>query len=256
MLKSQRRTWIAMIILPAIDLKAGRCVRLEQGMPDKEKVYSADPGETARSWERQGAQWLHVVDLDGAFSGEPKNLAALEAIRAAIDIPIQFGGGNRTADTIRRVFDAGVNRVVLGTAALQSPDFLGETCSEFGDKIAVGIDARDGKVAIKGWADVTDTDAVEFGNKVAGLGAGLIIYTDIARDGMLLGPNTEALKKMAEEVSIPVIASGGVTNASDVEAITALAPGRIVGMIIGKALYEGTLTLEQAIKIASADGGE
>jgi len=240
-----------MVILPAIDLKDGRCVRLEQGKPDKEKVYSGDPAETARTWEQQGAQWLHVVDLDGAFSGEPKNLASLEAIRAAISIPIQFGGGNRTMDTLGRVFDIGVNRIVLGTAALQSPEFLTEACAEFGDKIAVGIDARDGKVAVKGWSDVTETDAIEFGRRVAEQGAELIIYTDISRDGMLCGPNTEALKRMAEGVSIPVIASGGISSLSDVAEITGLAPGRIVAMIIGKALYEETFTLTRALDIAA-----
>lgn len=241
-----------MVILPAIDLKSGRCVRLEQGRPEKEKVYSGDPAEMARTWAQQGAEWLHVVDLDGAFAGEPKNLTALEAIRAAVNIPIQFGGGARAMDTLSRVLDIGVNRVVLGTAALQSPEFLTEACAEFGDKIAVGIDARGGKVAVKGWSDVTDTDAGEFGAHVAKRGAGLIIYTDISRDGMLAGPNTDALKKMAEGVSIPVIASGGISSLSDVEEISRLAPGRIVGMIIGKALYEGTFTLRRALDVAAA----
>ena len=243
-----------MIIFPAIDLKDGRCVRLEQGRPDKEKVYSGDPAEMARNWASQGAEWLHVVDLDGAFTGEPKNLVALEAIRAAVEIPIQFGGGNRTTDTLTRIFDVGVSRAVLGTAALQSPEFLNKACSEFGDKIAVGIDARDGKVAIEGWSDVTDTDAVEFGNAVAELGAGLIIYTDISRDGMMSGPNIDALKKMAEGVSISVIASGGVSSLSDVETISSMASDRIVGMIIGKALYEGSFTLRRALDIAATSG--
>ena len=151
-----------MLILPAIDLKDGRCVRLEQGKPDKIKVYSGDPAAVAKDWEQQGAEWLHVVDLDGAFAGEPRNLAALEAIRAAISVPIQFGGGNRTMDTLQRVFDAGADRVVLGTAALQSPEFLGEACEKFGERIAVGIDARDGSVAVEGWSDVTNVEAVEF----------------------------------------------------------------------------------------------
>jgi phosphoribosylformimino-5-aminoimidazole carboxamide ribotide isomerase len=243
-----------MVILPAIDLKGGCCVRLEQGMPDKEKVYSGDPAEMARAWARQGAQWLHVVDLDGAFAGEPKNLSALKAIRAAVDIPIQFGGGNRTMDTLERVFDLGIDRLVLGTAALREPEFLRAACGEFGEKTAVGIDARGGKVAVKGWSDVTDTDAVEFAGEVARQGAGLIIYTDIARDGMMSGPNTGALKKMAEGVSIPVIASGGISRLSDVSDICGLVPGRIVGMIIGKALYEEAFTLERALEIAAADG--
>jgi phosphoribosylformimino-5-aminoimidazole carboxamide ribotide isomerase len=241
-----------MIILPAIDLKGGRCVRLEQGMPDKEKVYSGDPAEMARTWARRGAQWLHVVDLDGAFAGEPKNLTALKAIRAAVDIPIQFGGGNRTLDTLERVFALGIDRLVLGTAALREPEFLRAACGRFGDRTAVGIDARGGKVAVKGWSDVTDTDAVDFADEVARQGAGLIIYTDIARDGMMSGPNTNALKRMAESVSIPVIASGGISQLSDVSDICGLVPGRIVGMIIGKALYEGAFTLESALQIAVA----
>jgi len=243
-----------MIILPAIDLKGGRCVRLEQGKPDREKVYSGDPAEVARGWERQGAQWLHVVDLDGAFAGEPRNLDSLSAIREAINIPIQFGGGNRTMDTLALVFDVGVDRVVLGTAALESPDFLSEACAAFGEKIVVGIDARNGKVAVKGWSDVTDTDAVEFGREASAMGAGLIVYTDISRDGMLSGPNTEALKTMAESVSIPVIASGGISSPADVAEISRLAPGRIVAMIIGKALYEGSFTLRRALDIAAASG--
>ena len=187
-----------MIVIPAIDLRNGRCVRLSQGKPDKEKAYSDNPAEVAREWRDQGAQWLHVVDLDGAFTGEPRNLPALEAICGAIDIPVQFGGGNRTMEVIARVFDAGVDRVVLGTAALESPTFLSEAFREFGERIAVGIDASDGKVAVKGWRDVTDIDAVEFGKRVAGEGAGLIVYTDISRDGMLSGPNKEATKRMAD----------------------------------------------------------
>ncbi len=241
-----------MIILPAIDLKAGCCVRLEQGRPEKEKVYSGDPADVARNWEQQGAQWLHVVDLDGAFAGEPQNLASLEAIRAAVSIPIQFGGGARTRVLLTSVFDAGADRIVLGTAALESPDFLSEACGSFGEKIAVGIDARDGKVAVRGWNDVTDSDAIAFGNEVAARGAELIIYTDIARDGMLSGPNTDALKKMAEGVSTPIVASGGISSLADVAEVARLAPGRIVAMIIGKALYEGAFTLRRALDVVGA----
>jgi phosphoribosylformimino-5-aminoimidazole carboxamide ribotide isomerase len=236
-----------MIIFPAIDLKSGRCVRLQQGIAEKEKIYSDDPAEMARNWQRQGAQWLHVVDLDGAFAGETRNIDALKAICEAVDIPIQFGGGNRTIGIITRVFAIGVSRVVMGTAALQSPELLGQVCETFGEKIAVGIDARDGKVAVKGWQDVTKTDAIGFGKQIAERGAGLIIYTDIARDGMLSGPNKSALKKMAESVSIPVIASGGISTLADIAEISKLAPGRIIGMIIGKALYEGLFSLREAL---------
>jgi phosphoribosylformimino-5-aminoimidazole carboxamide ribotide isomerase len=240
-----------MIILPAIDLKGGRCVRLQQGMADREKVYSNDPAEMARNWEQQGAQWLHVVDLDGAFEGETRNIEALEAICAAVSIPVQFGGGNRTLDIITRAFDIGVSRVVLGTAALASPELLTQACAQFGERIAVGIDARDGKVAVQGWRDVTTIAAVEFGKRVEKQGAGLIIYTDIARDGMLAGPNRDALKKMAESVSIPLIASGGISSLADVSEISKLAPDRIVGMIIGKALYERLFDLKDALDIAA-----
>ncbi len=240
-----------MIILPAIDLKGARCVRLEQGKPEREKAYSNDPADVARSWERQGAQWLHVVDLDGAFADKPQNLPSLKAIRDAISIPIQFGGGNRTLDIIARVLDIGVNRVVVGTSALRSKGFLKQACQKFSDKIAVGIDARDGKVAVRGWVDVTDVDAIEFARHIAADGAGLIIYTDISRDGMLCGPNKDALKKMADKVSIPLIASGGISSLADVAEISKLAPGRITGMIIGKALYEGTFSLRQAIDTAT-----
>lgn len=243
-----------MIILPAIDLKGGRCVRLQQGIAEKEKVYSGDPAEMARKWETQGAQWLHVVDLDGAFAGETRNSDALKAICSAVRIPVQFGGGNRTLDIITRAFDLGVSRIVVGTAALQSPELLSSACRRFGENIAVGIDARDGKVAIQGWQDVTRIDAIDFGKHVAEQGAGLIIYTDIARDGMLSGPNKDALNKMAVSVPVPVIASGGISSLSDVAEISKLAPNRIVGMIIGKALYEGLFSLEDALNMVRDNG--
>lgn len=242
-----------MVILPAIDIKGGRCVRLQQGRADKEKVYFDKPAEVAREWKRQGAKWIHVVDLDGAFEGDTKNLSVLEAICSAVDIPIEFGGGNRNMEVLDRVFGVGVERAVLGTAALKSPDFLAEACDKFGEKIAVGIDARDGKVAIKGWVDVTEIDAIEFARRVADAGAGLVIYTDISRDGMMVGPNKAALKKMAESVSIPIIASGGISTLEDVAEISKLAPGRITGMIIGKALYENSFTLESALEVVEAN---
>ncbi|RJP21995.1 MAG: 1-(5-phosphoribosyl)-5-[(5-phosphoribosylamino)methylideneamino]imidazole-4-carboxamide isomerase [Candidatus Abyssobacteria bacterium SURF_5] len=236
-----------MVLYPAIDLKGGRCVRLEQGKPEREKVYFDDPATVARQWAAQGAQWLHVVDLDGALSSEPRNLPSLKTIRASVDIPIQFGGGNRTIDAVSAVLAIGANRVVLGTAALQSPDFLREACSKFGDRIAVGIDARDGRVAIRGWQDVTTMDAVMFAEQVERAGAGHIIYTDIARDGMLTGPNLQALKHMADHCSVSLIASGGIARLDDVAAVARLAPGKIVGMIIGKALYEGAFSLPEAL---------
>jgi len=243
-----------MVILPAIDLKEGRCVRLEQGKPDREKVYSGDPAEVARGWERQGAQWLHVVDLDGAFLGEPQNLHQLKSIRSAVNIPIQFGGGVRTLEILETLFSIGTDRVVLGTVALESPELLRQACDRYASRIVVGIDARNGKVAVKGWHDVTAIDALDFGARVAKEGVELIVYTDIARDGMLVGPNKGALKRMTEEVPISIIASGGVSSLADVAEIRNLAPHRIVGMIIGKALYEGSFKLKEAIDIAATNG--
>ncbi len=239
-----------MLVIPAIDLKDGRCVRLRQGDLRRETVYSEDPAATALRWERQGAPLLHVVDLNGAVAGAPKNLAAIAAILRAVAVPIQVGGGIRTLETIRRYLAEGVQRVVLGTAALQDRGLLERACAEFPGRILAGVDARDGKVAVRGWTSLSDRTALDLLDSLSGCALGGIVYTDIARDGMLAGPNLTALRTVADRAAWPVIASGGITRVEDLEAIKALSP-RIQGAIVGKALYEGTLDLAAAIAAAA-----
>src|SRR3990172_1952640 len=206
-----------MLIIPAIDLKEGKCVRLEQGLMDSATVYSDDPASTARHWEAQGAEILHVVDLDGAFAGVPKNLDAIKAIRAAIKIPIEVGGGIRDLATIRTLVSIGIDRIILGTAAIENPAFVQEACNEFHGRIIVGIDAKDGMVAIKGWAEVTKVQAIDLAKHMQEYGVIAVIYTEIKRDGMLSGPNIEATQALAKALHIPVIASGGVHTMKDIE---------------------------------------
>jgi phosphoribosylformimino-5-aminoimidazole carboxamide ribotide isomerase len=237
-----------MLIIPAIDLKEGKCVRLEQGLMDKATVYSDDPATTARHWESQGAELLHVVDLNGAFAGLPKNLDAIKAIRAAIKIPIEVGGGIRDLDTIRTLVSIGIDRIILGTAAVENPDFVREACAQFPGRVIVGIDAKDGMVAIKGWAEVTKVHAVELAKQMQEHGVIAIIYTDIKRDGMLSGPNIEATKALAEALRIPVIASGGVHTMKDIEALLTVRHSGVSGVITGKAIYSGSLDLKEAIQ--------
>jgi phosphoribosylformimino-5-aminoimidazole carboxamide ribotide isomerase len=236
-----------MLIIPAIDLKEGKCVRLEQGLMDKATVYSDDPATTAKHWEAQGAELLHVVDLNGAFAGVPKNLDAIKAIRGAIGIPIEVGGGIRDMPTIRTLVSIGIDRIILGTAAIEDPAFVQEACREFPGRIIVGIDARDGLVAIKGWAEVTKVKAVDLAIQMQDYGVIAIIYTDIKRDGMLSGPNIEATKALAEALRIPVIASGGVHTMKDVENLLAVRYSGVSGVITGKAIYSGSLNLKEAI---------
>jgi phosphoribosylformimino-5-aminoimidazole carboxamide ribotide isomerase len=236
-----------MLIIPAIDLKEGKCVRLEQGLMDKATVYSDDPATTARHWESQGAELLHVVDLDGAFAGLPKNQDAIKAIRAAIKIPIEVGGGIRDLETIRTLVTIGIDRIILGTAAVENPDFVREACAAFPGRIIVGIDAKDGMVAIKGWAEVTAVTAVDLAKQMQEHGVIAIIYTDIKRDGMLTGPNIEATKALAEALHIPVIASGGVHTMKDIENLLTVRHSGVSGVITGKAIYSGSLDLKEAI---------
>jgi phosphoribosylformimino-5-aminoimidazole carboxamide ribotide isomerase len=236
-----------MLIIPAIDLKEGKCVRLEQGLMDKATVYSDDPATTAKHWEAQGAELLHVVDLNGAFAGVPKNLDAIKAIRGAIRIPIEVGGGIRDMPTIRTLVSIGIDRIILGTAAIENPAFVQEACREFPGRIIVGIDARDGLVAIKGWAEVTKVKAVDLAMQMQDYGVIAIIYTDIKRDGMLSGPNIEATKALADALRIPVIASGGVHTMKDVENLLAVRYSGVSGVITGKAIYSGSLNLKEAI---------
>jgi phosphoribosylformimino-5-aminoimidazole carboxamide ribotide isomerase len=237
-----------MLIIPAIDLKEGKCVRLEQGLMDKATVYSDDPATTARLWESQGAEVLHVVDLNGAFAGVPKNLDAIKAIRGAIKIPIEVGGGIRDIATISSLVAIGIDRIILGTAAIENPAFVQEACGMFPGKIIVGIDAKDGMVAIKGWAEVTKVKAIDLAKQMQEYGVIAIIYTDIRRDGMMTGPNIEATKALAEALRIPVIASGGVHTMKDIEDLLAVRCKGVTGVITGKAIYSGSLNLREAIQ--------
>ncbi len=236
-----------MLIIPAIDLKEGKCVRLEQGLMDKATVYSDDPGTTAKHWESQGAELLHVVDLNGAFAGVPKNLEAIMAIRAAVKMPIEVGGGIRDIATIESLVAIGIDRIILGTAAIENPDFVQEACVKFPGRIIVGIDAKEGMVAIKGWAEVTRVRAVDLALKMQDYGVIAVIYTDIKRDGMLSGPNIEATRDLAKALHIPVIASGGVHTMKDIENLLTVRHAGVSGVITGKAIYSGSLNLREAI---------
>ncbi len=238
-----------MIVIPAIDLKDGKCVRLEQGLMDKDTVFNDNPGAQALEWERQGAEWLHIVDLDGAFAGEPKNRDAIESILKAITIPAQLGGGIRDIETIEAYLSLGLSRVIIGTAAQRNPELVREACAKFPGQIVVGIDAKNGMVAVQGWAEVTDMTAVELAKKFEGFGVSAIIYTDISRDGMLQGPNLEATRSLAEAVAIPVIASGGVSSLKDIENLMAIEASGITGVITGKAVYTGAIKLSEAIAL-------
>jgi phosphoribosylformimino-5-aminoimidazole carboxamide ribotide isomerase len=238
-----------MIVIPAIDLKDGKCVRLEQGLMERDTVYSDNPAATARHWQEEGGELLHIVDLDGAFAGVPKNRTAIEAIVQAIDIPAQLGGGIRDLETIEAYLTLGLSRVIIGTAAQRNPQLVTEACRRFPGQIVVGIDAKNGLVAVQGWAEVTDITAVELAKKFAGDGVAAIVYTDIARDGMLQGPNLEATRALAEAVGIPVIASGGVSSLKDIENLLAIEQYGVSGVITGKAIYSGALDLRAAVAL-------
>jgi phosphoribosylformimino-5-aminoimidazole carboxamide ribotide isomerase len=238
-----------MLVIPAIDLKEGRCVRLEQGLMERDTVYSDNPAAQARSWQEQGGELLHIVDLDGAFAGVPRNREAIAAIVRAIDIPTELGGGIRDLPTIEAYLDLGVGRVILGTVAKENPQLVAEACRLFPGRIVVGIDAKDGLVAVRGWADVTEKKASELAKEMEGFGVSAIIYTDIARDGMLQGPNIEATRALAESISIPVIASGGVSSLRDIENLLAIEDSGVVGVITGKAIYTGALDLREAVEL-------
>ena len=235
-----------MMVIPAIDVKDGRCVRLRQGDMAAETVYSTDVSSMARRWEEAGACIIHLVDLNGAVEGEPKNLPHIEAVRQAVHVEVQVGGGIRNLSTVRRYLDAGVSRVVLGTAALTDRTFLDEACREYPRRILLGLDARDGKVAVKGWTSVSETTATDLLKELAGYPIGAVIYTDIARDGMLSGPNLFALKEIAAYSPFPVIASGGISRIEDLKAVRSVGP-QVVGTIVGKALYDGKIDYRAAL---------
>jgi phosphoribosylformimino-5-aminoimidazole carboxamide ribotide isomerase len=234
------------LVIPAIDLKDGRCVRLRQGDMADETVYSDDVKEVASRWQQQGAGLIHVVDLNGAVDGEPKNLPHIESVMKAVRVKVQVGGGIRTIDTVRRYLNAGVSRVVLGTAALTNRALLDQACQEFPQRIVLGLDARDGRIAVKGWTTVSEVNAIDLLKELSGCSIAAVVYTDIARDGMLNGPNIPALKEVVEYSSFPVIASGGITRLEDLQAVRSLGP-KIEGAIVGKALYDGKLDLMAAV---------
>lgn len=238
-----------MIIFPAIDLKDGQCVRLMQGDPDRATVYGNDPAAVARRWRDEGAEWLHVVDLDGAFAKEPKNRRAVADILEAVDIPVQLGGGIRNVETVRAYLELGVRRVILGTVALVQPEILEEACALYPGRVLLGIDARDGKVAIEGWKETSDTTAVALVQRLAAHALGGVVYTDIRRDGMQTGVNVEATLQMMQASPLPVIASGGVASLADVEALLPLAKAGLEGVITGRALYTGALDLREALQV-------
>jgi len=237
-----------MILYPAIDLKDGKCVRLIQGDMAQATVFNENPADQARSFAAQGFEWLHVVDLNGAFAGKPLNAPAVEAILEAIETPVQLGGGIRDLDTIEAWLDMGVRRVILGTLALRSPETVKEACALFPDRIAVGIDARGGKVAVEGWAEVSEIEAVNLARKFEDAGVAALIYTDIERDGVLAGVNVEAVTAMAKAVGIPVIASGGVASIDDLKALMRVSV-RLDGVISGRALYDGRLDAAEALAL-------
>jgi phosphoribosylformimino-5-aminoimidazole carboxamide ribotide isomerase len=240
-----------MRVIPAIDLKGGSCVRLLQGREDAVTVYSDDPVSAARRWESCGAAVLHVVDLDGAFTGDQKNSEAIKKIRGSVAMDIEVGGGIRDLRTIDRLVGIGINRIILGTVAIENPSLVSEACERYPGRILVGIDARDGKVAVKGWVEVTSVDAKELARDARDRGAAGIIYTDILTDGMMIGPNRGAVEEMVKTVPIPVIASGGVSSLDDVRRLMEIQG--LWGVITGKAIYTGALDLREAIRISEQE---
>ncbi|MFW2358259.1 1-(5-phosphoribosyl)-5-[(5-phosphoribosylamino)methylideneamino]imidazole-4-carboxamide isomerase [Hydrogenophaga sp.] len=241
-----------MLLIPAIDLKDGQCVRLKQGDMDQSTVFGEDPAAIARSWVDKGARRVHLVDLNGAFAGKPKNEQAIRAILKEVgsEVDVQLGGGIRDLDTIERYLDAGLRYVIIGTAAVKNPGFLQDACTAFGGHIIVGLDAKDGKVATDGWSKLTGHEVVDLGKKFEDYGVEGIIYTDIGRDGMLSGINIEATVKLAQAVSIPVIASGGLSNLDDIRALCAVEDEGVEGVICGRSIYSGDLDFEAAQQLA------
>ncbi len=238
-----------MFIIPAIDLKDGNCVRLLQGKKDEVTVYSRDPVATAKKWESAGAKILHVVDLDGAFTGHRKNIDIVLKIRKYVKMVIEVGGGIRDIETVEQLVKAGIERVILGTSAVEDSAFVVEACNKFPGKILVGIDAKDSKVAVRGWEEVSTVGAKELARRVESAGVAGIIYTDISRDGMLTGPNVAAQQEMVKSVTVPVIASGGIATLDDVRNLLQIKG--LWGAITGKAIYSGSLDLKEAIKLAA-----
>ncbi|MDX2215189.1 MAG: 1-(5-phosphoribosyl)-5-[(5-phosphoribosylamino)methylideneamino]imidazole-4-carboxamide isomerase [Oculatellaceae cyanobacterium bins.114] len=237
-----------MDVIPAIDLLEGQCVRLYQGDYAQSQVFSENPAEVAQQWVAQGAPRLHLVDLDGAKAGHPINTQTIAAIAKAVDVPVQVGGGLRDRQSVASLLDLGVHQVILGTVAVEQPDLVAQLCQEFPGKIVVGIDARNGKVATRGWLETSTVEAIALAQQMATLGAAAIIYTDIHRDGTLSGPNRDALRELATAVTIPVIASGGMSSVSDLMSLLALEALGVTGAIVGRALYTGDISLKEAVR--------
>jgi phosphoribosylformimino-5-aminoimidazole carboxamide ribotide isomerase len=246
-----------MLLIPAIDLKDGQCVRLKQGDMDQTTVFGEDPAAVARSWVDKGARRVHLVDLNGAFAGKPKNEQAIRAILKSIgsEVDVQLGGGIRDLDTIERYLDAGLRYVIIGTAAVKNPGFLQDACTAFGGHIIVGLDAKDGKVATDGWSKLTGHEVVDLGKKFEDYGVESIIYTDIGRDGMLSGINIEATVKLAQALTIPVIASGGLSNLEDIRKLCGVEDEGVEGVICGRSIYSGDLDFEAAQQLADELNG-
>lgn len=242
-----------MIIFPAIDIRGGKCVRLLKGDFAKETVFSDKPEDMAKKWQAQGAEFLHLVDLDGALKGKSQNLATVEKILAAVDIPVELGGGIRTMENIDEVLKLGVRRVILGSVAVRSPELVREACAKYGDRIVVGIDAKDGIVAVDGWGVSGNVEATALAKEMKKAGVKTIIYTDISRDGTLAGVNVEATAKLARESGVNIVASGGVKSIDDIKALKPYEKDGIEGVIVGKSIYMGTLDLAEAIAIASKE---
>ncbi len=245
-----------MLIIPAIDLKDGHCVRLKQGDMREATVFSEDPAAMASHWVAQGAQRLHLVDLNGAFAGKPRNEEAIKAVVAAVgdDVPVQLGGGIRDLDTIERYLDDGVSYIVVGTAAVKTPGFLHDACVAFPGHVIVALDAKDGKVAVEGWSKMTGHDVIDLAQKFQDYGIEAVIYTDIGRDGMMTGLNIEATVELARALTVPVIASGGINSMKDIEALCQIEDEGVIGAITGRAIYEGKLDFPAALKLAQSSG--
>ncbi len=237
-----------MEVIPAIDLLEGRCVRLYQGDYDRSQVFSENPVDVAKQWVEQGATRLHLVDLDGAKVGKLVNLDAIEAIAQAVSVPIEVGGGLRTRESVQQLFNLGVQWAILGTVAVEQPQLVQQLCQEFPEKIIIGIDARNGKVATRGWLETSEVLATQLAVQMQELGAAAVIYTDIHRDGTLTGPNLDALRELAAAIKIPVIASGGVSSITDLLSLLALEPQGVTGVIVGRALYTGDISVSEAVR--------
>jgi phosphoribosylformimino-5-aminoimidazole carboxamide ribotide isomerase len=242
-----------MLVIPAVDLKNGRCVRLRQGRMDAETVYSDDPGAMARRWADEGAQWLHIVDLDGAVEGEPRNLPVIERIVQTVPVPVQVGGGIRTIDRIQRYVELGVARVIIGTLAVEQPELAGDLCRRFPGRVAVSVDAWNGKVASKGWRESAPVDYLDIARRIEAWRPAALIFTAIQRDGTLEGPDLPRLKALLAAVNLPVIVAGGVGSIDHIHSLLPLAAAGLSGVIIGKALYDGSVIFQEAL--ASAQRG-